>query len=117
MTSGRVGDDRAGFTVQIMPHAIVEVKAWGFWDRETAAAFGPRVIDACRTHPKGALRMDLRDMKPMRDEGQASFALLLRSLGQTSLSLTVGSHLVKLQLLRIAEEAKAMPRVEFIDAV
>jgi hypothetical protein len=48
--------------------------------------------------------MDMRQLKPLREEGQASFSMLagaLASLGVSRVLVHLSSHLVRLQLLRL----------------
>jgi hypothetical protein len=116
LTSETFGDAAAGFEIRVDASAkIVAVKSWGFWDRETGSTFSPRVIRACRSIAAAQLLIDARELKPMRDEGQASFVTLLRALPNLRVSVTVRSHLVKLQFLRISQEQKAQERVEIVE--
>jgi hypothetical protein len=114
----RMGDAQAGFSVAFdATTAAVRVRAWGFMSPEVAAAFGILVRDACRASPKGsALVMDMTELKPMRDEGQDSFRKLMDALPSLHLSSTtalVTSQLVKLQLLRIANQSAAKGGLRF----
>ncbi len=106
------GDERAGFSVDYDPATkTVHVHGWGFWGAEVASAFGDAVEQACRTSPHGArLRMDLADLKPMRDEGRRSFGDLvgaLPRLGIDDATIAIGSQITKLQLLRIVTTSTA----------
>jgi hypothetical protein len=59
----------------------------------------------------------MKDLKPMREEGQRSFATLMKSLpslGISSTSVLTTSHLTKLQLVRLATESGAGAGVEWI---
>ena len=114
----RMGDDQAGFSVTFdATMAAVRVRAWGFMSPEVAGAFGILVRDTCRVSPKqSALVMDMTELKPMRDEGQASFRILmdaLPSLHMSSTTVLVTSQLVKLQLLRIANQTAAKGSLRF----
>jgi hypothetical protein len=114
----QVGDDSAGFSI-VFNHSenTVRVRAWGFWNAEVAASFGPAVAAECKLHWNGAaLVMDMTQLKPMRDEGQKSFVELvaaLSSLGMTSVTVEITSQLTKLQLLRLVGDQKAMDRIRF----
>jgi hypothetical protein len=114
----RIGDDQAGFSVGYDPvRGIILVIAWGFWNAEVAMAFAAKVVSACRER-KGAtgLLLDMRDLKPMREEGQRSFASLVRSLpglGVFRTTVVTTSHLTKLQLMRLATENGANGMVEW----
>jgi hypothetical protein len=115
----RMGDDQAGFSVAVdAPTATVRVRVWGFMSAEVADAFGTMVRDACRASPRpSALVIDMTGAKPMRDEGQRSFGALmdaLPSLHMASITVVVTSQLVKLQLLRIANQSAARGSLRFV---
>lgn len=114
-----VGDDHAGFSFGDDPSRdTLEVRAWGFWNAEVATAFGVKTIAALRHRPGSKrLVLDMSDLKPMREEGQQSFASLfqsLSSLGVTSTSVVTTSHLTRLQLARIATESGAGANVQWL---
>ena len=114
----RVGNDKAGFAVEFDPEVgAVRVRGWGFWDTKISDAFTPAVGETCRANPKGTgLRLDLDALKPLRDEGQRSFADLfrhLRGLGVGRTTISTASHLTKLQLLRLVAEHGAGHPIEF----
>jgi hypothetical protein len=102
----RVGDDRAGFSVETSEDGGVKVTGWGFLSLEVAVALAPAVVEACRSRPRGsALILELSNLKPMREEGQRSFTHILRStttFGFSSVSITTTNPLTKLQLVRLA---------------
>ena|SRR5688572_33413618 len=115
----RIGDDQAGFSVGYDPvRGIILVIAWGFWNTEVATAFAPKVATACREQKAATgLVLDMKDLKPMREEGQRSFATLMKSLpslGISRASVLTTSHLTKLQLVRLATENGAGAGVEWI---
>ena len=118
----RVGDDQAGFTVGYDPVVgAVEVSGWGFWSAEVATAFAAKVATACRER-SGAITLvlDMRDLKPMREEGQRSFATIMRalpSLGVSRARVVTTSQLTKLQLVRLAAENSAGSSVEWVSSV
>ncbi|HTJ81748.1 MAG TPA: hypothetical protein VL400_08475 [Polyangiaceae bacterium] len=104
-----VGDEKAGFSVDFdASAATVRVRAWGFWSPAVAAAFCPAIETACRDRAAGlTLAMDMNELKPMREEGQASFSALvtlLPRLGIAKATATSTNQLTKLQLLRVAAE-------------
>jgi len=114
----RVGDNEAGFSVNIDPSGnTVEVRAWGFWSVTVAAQFGDTVSQACLSCAKGAtLVMEMSDLKPMRDEGQDSFEQLMKSLPRLGLSktlITTTNQLTKLQLLRLVSQSGVKNLVQF----
>jgi hypothetical protein len=114
----RMGDEQAGFSVSFdATTSTVRVRAWGFMSPEVAGAFGVLVRDACRSSPRrSALVMDMNELKPMRDEGQASFCKLMEalpSLHMSSTTVLVTSQLVKLQLLRLANQTAAKGLLRF----
>jgi hypothetical protein len=111
-----VGDDQAGFFIDDLATGNVYVRAWGFWSAEVAQAFGGTVQAACNGKPAGTeLVMDMTELKPMREEGQKSFAALMRALPGQGIPITIetASHLTKLQLLRIVTEQGAAGSVRF----
>jgi hypothetical protein len=117
----RVGNDKAGFSVEFEPQVgAIRVRGWGFWDTQISEAFAPAVADACRFNPKGAaLQMDMDALKPLREEGQQSFGDLLRylrGLGVGRTTISTASHLTKLQLLRLVAEHAAGHPIEFTTA-
>jgi len=110
MTMHRVGDDTAGYSVDATAGGIV-ITAWGFWRPEVATAFAGVVAEACRGQPRGlTLTLDMRELKPMREEGQRSFAHVarsLRGLGISRTTIVTMNPLTKLQLVRLVTESGA----------
>jgi hypothetical protein len=103
----RYGDDAAGYSVSFdKTYGSITVKAWGFWSAEIASTFGQNVAQACRAATSSvSLHLDMTDLKPMRDEGQHSFGTLMTALARldvTSTTIVTGSHLTRLQLIRLA---------------
>jgi hypothetical protein len=115
----RIGDDTTGFSIEVQAPGRVLVTGWGFWSVQVALAFASSVVDACRAQPKGLkLVVDMSRLKPMRDEGQRSFALLMRSLrdvGVSHTSVITTNPLTKLQLVRLASESGAGSAIEWSD--
>ncbi len=114
----RVGTEQAGFSVVFDAEArAVRVRAWGFWSADVAAAFAKTIVDVCLGTPKGGvLFLDMTGLKPMRDEGQASFGTLMASLPKLGIAraiVTIDNPLTKLQLLRLAAEHGRKDCVEF----
>jgi hypothetical protein len=117
----RIGDDLAGFSVRYDPiEGRTEVTGWGFWNVEVAMAFATRVMAALRERPESKqLLLDLAELKPMRDEGQKSFASLVRtlpSLGINRTHIVTTSQLTKLQLVRIATETGTSATINWISS-
>ncbi len=115
----RFGDETSGFSVVFDQDTLtVRVEGWGFWSADVASKFGPAVRSACTNRPRGtALKMDLTRLKPMRDEGQDSFGLIvgsLAALGIERAAVATGSPLTRLQLLRIAGERAALDRTQVL---
>ncbi len=111
----QIGDDLAGFSVDVDVAANeVRVKGWGFWTASIATAFQTVVPDACRNRPHGAsLAFDMTGLKPMRDEGQQAFGVVLGALpklGITEASVSTTSQMTRLQLARIAGQHKSSIR-------
>jgi hypothetical protein len=116
----RIGDDQAGFSVGYDPvRGIILVIAWGFWNTEVATAFATKIASACRERPgSSSLVLDMKELKPMREEGQRSFATLVRalpSLGVSRASVVTTSQLTKLQLMRLATENGAGAQIEWVN--
>src|SRR4029079_2509697 len=114
----RVGDDSAGFSAEFDGDLTrVRVRGWGFWNVQVSETFAPTIAQVCGASPKGsALLMDLTTLKPLREEGQRSFAALLqllRTLGVGRVTVSTASHLTKLQLLRLVNEHATKGSVEF----
>jgi hypothetical protein len=62
--------------------------------------------------------MDVRQLKPMREEGQDGFGEFLAELGTLGVervSVLTASHLTKLQLLRIVKERAPADSVKFVE--
>jgi hypothetical protein len=115
----RVGDDQAGFSVGYDPvGGVVTVTAWGFWSADIAAAFAPKVATGIRERSgEHTLVLDMRELKPMREEGQKAFATLVRALptlGVTHLSVVTSSQLTKLQLVRLVTETATSVSVDWV---
>jgi hypothetical protein len=96
----------------------LRVVGWGFWSVEVAASFFPTVRDACQEVPAANrdLILDLRGLKPMRDEGQQGMAELLAALPMlrvTRITVVFSSQLTKLQLMRIAREKAPQGAIDF----
>jgi hypothetical protein len=83
-----------------------------------AAVFGTSVATACREQPgEVELFLEMSGLKPMREEGQRSFSVLMRELSRLRLSSTTvvtSSHLTKLQLMRLATESGANGDVQWM---
>lgn len=114
----QVGDDQSGFSVTFdSSNGAILVRGWGFWNASVAVQFGNAVMDECQQCPRGmALVMDMTDLKPMRDEGQVSFGILMKALPRLGLSKTTvmtSNQLTKLQLIRLAAEFGAKALVQF----
>jgi len=115
----RIGDETTGFTVEVQAPGSIRVTAWGFWNVQVALAFASSVVDSCRSQPRGAaLTLDMSGLKPMREQGQKSFALLMRSLrdvGVSRTSVVTANPLTKLQLVRLASESAPGAIIEWLD--
>jgi hypothetical protein len=115
----RVGDEQAGYSITLdAVNGTIRVRAWGFWSVEVATTFGKNVGDVCVTAPQGtALHLDMKGLKPMREEGQHSFGMLLNALPSLRMSATTiatDNPLTKLQLLRLANKHGAKDAVQFV---
>jgi len=115
----RVGDETAGFSVDFPLTGGTLVTAWGFWSVEIAAVFSTSVGAACRgPQRRQSLMLDMRELKPMREQGQQAVRDLLRllpSLGISRVSVLTTNPLTKLQLVRLATEMGA-GNIEWISA-
>lgn len=106
----RIGDDTAGFSIRnddAVPGRIL-ITAWGFWSVDVATVFASTAIARIRERPKGAqILLDMRELKPMREQGQEAFATLLRALpglGVVKTQILTTSPLTRLQLVRVATQ-------------
>ena len=118
----RVGDDQSGFSIRYDPvDGRIEVTGRGFWNVEVATAFATTVMAALRERPEAKqLLLDMGELKPMREEGQKSFANLIRalpSLGITRTHIVTTSQLTKLQLVRIATETGTSASIQWINSI
>jgi hypothetical protein len=118
----RVGDDQTGFSVGYDPvGGEVTVTAWGFWSADVAAAFAPKVAATIRALPgEHKVVLDMTELKPMREEGQKSFATLVRALpalGVTRMSIVTSSQLTKLQLVRLVTENATGVSVDWVSSL
>ena len=114
-----VGDEQAGFAVEFHRETnTIRVRAWGFWGVEVAKQFCDVVLAESAMSQRGAvMTMDMRNLKPMRDEGQQSFAKLvaaLRTMRVNEVSVQTKSPLTKLQLQRIVTEQHGQDQVQFV---
>lgn len=117
----RVGDTAAGFSVVFDPEsAAVKVRGWGFWSAAISSSFATSVSEVCNANPRGsALVIDMSDLKPLREEGQQAFSMLmrlLRGLGVGKTTVATTSHLTKLQLLRLVADQGMKDSVQFTNA-
>lgn len=114
----KVGDASGGYSVGAeAPSAEVQVTAWGFWSIDVATSFRTTVLEACATRLPKRLVLDMRALKPMRDEGQQGVSALMAALPRLGIeraTVITSSPLTKLQLLRIVRESVAKDRVDFI---
>ena len=117
----RIGDDQSGFSIRYDPvDGRIEVTGWGFWNVEVATTFATTVMAALRGRPEAKqLLLDMGELKPMREEGQKSFANLIRalpSLGVTRAHIATTSQLTELQLVRIATETGTSTTIHWISS-
>jgi hypothetical protein len=108
------GDADQGFRIEDRGDALL-ITAWGFWSAEFVPHFLPTVMAALEAKGKGgALTMDLKDLRPLRDEGQQAFkALIIKALAYVTggVELKGASALTKLQMLRLTRDLGAQDRV------
>jgi hypothetical protein len=112
----RIGTDESGFTVNVdIVARCVHIEAWGFWPVDVCSAFGRTVIDACRRSVGvRRLEMEATKLKPLREEGERAWALLLSSLPAGVDAFVVKTNsLTRLQLLRIAKASRDKSLVQF----
>ncbi|HEX6272425.1 MAG TPA: hypothetical protein VFZ53_05275 [Polyangiaceae bacterium] len=117
----RIGDDLSGFSVRYDPvDGRTEVTCWGFWNVDIATNFAVKLMAILRERPEGKqLLLDLRNLKPMRDEGQKAFAKLVRalpSLGILRTHIVTTSSLMKMQLVRIVTETGMGAGIHWINS-
>lgn len=108
------GDSDQGFTVESESEGLL-VTTWGFWSVDFVREFLPAVLGALDSRGKGsALLIDLKQLRPLRDEGQAAFrTLMTRALaeGVARIELRGASALTKLQMLRLIRELGAPEKI------
>lgn len=113
------GDSDQGFTIESGGEGV-SVMTWGFWSVDFVPQFLPAVLAALErwaAEQKGrgvTLVIDLKQLRPLRDEGQAAFRTLMTRVladGVTSLELKGASALTKLQMLRLIRELGAQDRI------
>lgn len=114
-----MGDPSEGFSVEVdAGNGFVRVRCWGFWGLALCREFSAAVVRGCTaSHRQAHLLIDVADLKPMREEGQAAFAAAMigaRRCGVAGISLLTGSQLTKLQLLRIVRESSVRDTVRFV---
>ncbi len=99
------GDPQAGFAIECAATAMT-VRAWGFWAPALSTQFAVQVTAALKDHPHTtALTIDVSELRPLRDEGQQAFGLLLaRALanGLCQVVIRAPSAITKLQMMRLA---------------
>lgn len=108
------GDADQGFRIESQGTGLV-VTAWGFWSAEFVPQFLPPVMAALDTKGRvGGLTIDLKDLRPLRDEGQQAFKTLMAkalALGIEGVELKGASALTKLQMLRLTRDLGAQDRI------
>lgn len=108
------GDQEEGFDVDNR-HGSVVVIARGFWSAELASQLVVAVLPLVRGGEASTrLVLELAELRPLRDEGQAAFKELISlslSGGMREVVIRSPSALTKLQMLRIAREAGVSDKV------
>lgn len=108
------GDADQGFRIEQRGDAIL-ITAWGFWSAEFVPQFLPVVMAALEAKGRGgALIIDLKDLRPLRDEGQQAFKVLMtKALAYATggVELQGASALTKLQMLRLTRDLGAQDRI------
>lgn len=108
------GDSDEGFTIETQNDALM-VTTWGFWSADFVPEFLPAVFAALESRGRGSLLIiDLKQLRPLRDEGQTAFrTLMTRALTDdlARLELRGASALTKLQMLRLIRELGAQDRI------
>ena len=117
MAVEHVGDENAGFSTESdLGAAMIRVRGWGFWSAELGVAFGDKVFAAGRKMVRGRLLLDFGNLKPMREEGQASLKTVFAALPLFHFSIASRNHLVKLQCMRLATE-QGLKNVDFVENI
>lgn len=114
--SVHVGTDESGYSVSVDVHArTIRVEAWGFWSVDVCGTFGKALIDACRCSPVRRLEVDTTRLKPLREEGENAWAIVMGALPGIGIEAVVvkTNSLTKLQLLRIARHSASKDLVQF----
>lgn len=103
------GNDSEGFVVETEGRRVF-LSARGFWGAELASQLVPALIPELDRH-KGqfSLELDLTELRPLRDEGQAAFRTLFSEALARNFSqiyIRSASALTKLQMMRIARNLR-----------
>jgi hypothetical protein len=104
----RYGDEAMGFSIAVEATEL-RVLGWGFWSAETCGRFA----DAARWEIGGsvrfaALKVDVRELKPMREEGQRVWQEALAMATSRGVSTAIFNEpppLTKLQFIRLCRSA------------
>jgi hypothetical protein len=115
-TARVVGTDEAGYSVSIdVPTRTMRVDAWGFWPVDVCSTFAKSLIDGCRNAGVRRLELETSRLKPLREEGENAWLLVMGALPGIGLeAIAVRSNsLTKLQLLRIVRASPSKDLVQF----
>ena len=115
-TTARVGTEEAGYSVSVdVPARTMRVEAWGFWPIDVCSTFAKALIDPCRNSGIRRLELETSRLKPLREEGENAWFLVMGALPGIGLDAIVvkTNSLTKLQLLRIARHSLSKDLVQF----
>jgi hypothetical protein len=103
-TMTRQGDEEAGFAIAC-DGSELRIRAWGFWSVELAIQFEASIEREVAGFLRlNGLRLDVAELKPMRDEGQAAWTgafAFLKARGVRKVQLSEPPPLTKLQFMRL----------------
>jgi hypothetical protein len=115
-TNVRGGTDESGYSVSVDAYArTIRVDAWGFWSVDVCNTFGKALLDACRSSPVRRVEIETTRLKPLREEGENAWAMVMSALPGVGIEAIVvkTNSLTKLQLLRIARHSASKDLVQF----
>lgn len=109
---GVTGEAEAGFELQVdAATRLVQGRGWGFWDRPMAERFQRQLTETVRRVGRPSrLLLDVTALLPQPDDAQETLRQLMAAslgVGLTQAILVTTNAITRLQLTRLAREAKA----------
>jgi hypothetical protein len=115
------GSEAGGFRIRAAPAVELYLEAWGYWSVDVVGAFSKYVrASAQRFAGVKVLTLDVRQMKPLRIDGQESLRECFRLLATapfTRGSVATANALTRMQLTRLFRECGLEERLLFVDSL